>query len=270
MNKNKTALRLTESAMMIALATVLSFVKLVDLPAGGSITLASMLPILLIAYRYGASWGILCGLVHGAIQLATGSSTLSYVTGAASVAAVIVLDYVVAFAVIGLGGLARKWTSSQSAALVTGAAIVSVLRYACHVISGCTVWAGLSIPTADALTYSFIYNATYMLPEMLILMVVAYYVSASLDFGSEKLAPAKKESTTAASRALSAVSGAVLAAAGVFDIAAVFSKLQNPETGEFDVTAIAAVPWMWVGIVTGAAVLIALVLFAVKRSAARR
>lgn len=264
MNKKKTALRLTESAMMIALSTVLSFVKLVDLPAGGSITLASMLPILLIAYRHGASWGLLCGLVHGAIQLATGASTLSYVTGWVSVAAVIILDYVVAFAVIGLGGLARKLTSSQSAALVTGAGIISVLRYVCHVISGCTVWAGLSIPTTAALRYSFIYNATYMIPEMLILMVVAYYVSSSLDFGSERLAPSKKESTSASARVLSAVSGAILAAAGIFDIAVVFSKLQNPETGEFDVTAITTVPWMWVGIVTVAAVLLASVLFVVK------
>lgn len=81
MPKNKTALRLTESAMMIAAATILSFVKLVDLPAGGSITLASMLPILLIAYRYGWAWGTLCGLVHGTIQFVIGSSVLSYVTG---------------------------------------------------------------------------------------------------------------------------------------------------------------------------------------------
>ena len=270
MPKNKTALRLTESAMMIAAATILSFVKLVDLPAGGSITLASMLPILLIAYRYGWAWGTLCGLVHGTIQFVIGSSVLSYVTGAASVCAVILLDYIVAFAVIGLGGIMKKVTSSQTAALVSGAVVASVLRYVCHVISGCTVWAGLSIPTADALGYSFIYNATYMLPEMLILMVVAYYVSTALDFASPRLAPAKKEASTPASRALFATAGAVICAGVVFDIAAVFAKLQNAETGEFDVTAITTVPWVWVICVSAAAAVIAAVLFAVKNSLASK
>ena len=108
MQKNKLALRLTESAIMIAAATILSMFKLVELPYGGSITLASMLPIVIIAYRYGTAWGILCGLVHGAIQLLLGSGTLSYVTGAASVVAVILLDYIVAFAVCGLAGIFRN------------------------------------------------------------------------------------------------------------------------------------------------------------------
>lgn len=260
MPKNKTALRLTESAMMLAVATVLSFVKLVDLPAGGSITLASMLPILLIAYRYGTAWGILCGFVHGAIQLALGSSALSYVTGWISAVAVIVLDYAVAFAVIGLGGAFRRMSSQRSAVLL-GAVLVSVLRYACHVISGATVWAGLSIPSADALSYSFIYNATYMLPEMLILAVVAYYVTSSLDFASPRLSPVKRESASPVSRVLNALSGAILAGAGIFDIAAVFSKLQNPDSGEFDVTAITAVAWGWVAGVSLAAVALSLILW---------
>ena len=81
MQKNKLALRLTESAIMIAAATILSMFKLVELPYGGSITLASMLPIVIIAYRYGTAWGILCGLVHGAIQLLLGSGTLSSTIG---------------------------------------------------------------------------------------------------------------------------------------------------------------------------------------------
>lgn len=182
-------LRLTESALMIAASTILSFIKLVDLPAGGSITLASMLPLILIAYRYGALWGILCGFVHGAIQLVIGSSIFSYVTGAASVIAVIVLDYAAAFALIGIAGLFRKLCRTQTSAIITGAAVASVIRYICHVISGATVWAGLSIPTADAMSYSFIYNATYMLPEMLILFVVGYYISSALDFSNTKLTP---------------------------------------------------------------------------------
>ena len=119
--KSRLAVRLTDSAIMIALATILSLLKLVDLPYGGSITLASMLPVLLIAYRYGTAWGLLTGFVHGVVQLVLGTSVLSYVTGAMSVAAVIVFDYFLAFAVIGLGGLFKKWIRLQNLALCTQA-----------------------------------------------------------------------------------------------------------------------------------------------------
>jgi energy-coupled thiamine transporter ThiT len=131
--------------------------KLVDLPYGGSITFASMLPILLIAYRHGTSWGLLTASVHGILQFILGTSVLSYVTGWASIVAVIVLDYFLAFALIGLAGLFKNM-KSQKAALVLGGLTVGIARYACHVISGATVWAGLSIPTGDALAYSFVYN----------------------------------------------------------------------------------------------------------------
>ena len=135
-----------------------------------------MLPILLIAYRYGTAWGMLTGFVHGVIQLILNPSVLSPVTGALSVASVIILDYSLAFAVIGLGGLFRKFIKKQNTALLAGSIFTGILRYICHVIVGCTVWAGLSIPTAGALIYSFIYNATYMVPETLVLALAAYYI----------------------------------------------------------------------------------------------
>lgn len=255
--------RLTESALMIAAATVLSFVKLAELPAGGSITLASMLPLVLVAYRYGTAWGLLCGTVHGAIQFILGASVLSYVTGWQSVAAVIILDYILAFALIGLAGVFRRAIKSQSGAIIAGSVLISVLRYACHVVSGATVWAGLSIPTADALMYSFIYNATYMLPEMLILCVVGYYLSSALNFSGEKLSAAHRVNAPV-SRVLRAIAGAVLAAACVFDVAAVFGVLQN-EDGVFDITGISAAPWCVICIVSAAAVAAAVVLFVISR-----
>lgn len=265
--------KLVVSAMLIAIATVLSLIKLVDLPYGGSVTLASMLPIVIIAYRYGTKWGLLCGFVFGAIQLALGMNTLSYVTTAASVAAVIILDYLLAFGVIGLAGLAHTKKASEPTALMLGSLLVCVLRYICHVISGATVWAGLSIPTSDALRYSFIYNATYMVPETLVLMIVAYYMGSALDFGSEKIRPAQKTASspdTASSKVLRAASGLILAAAAVFDVVMVFSKLQNADTGEFDITAISTVSWNWVLLVSAIAVVAAIVLFQVRKAIQRQ
>lgn len=264
--KPRLAVRITESAIMVALATILSFLKLVDLPYGGSITLASMLPILLIAYRHGTGWGLLTGFVHGVVQFVLGTSVLSYVTGALSVAAVIVFDYFLAFAVIGFGGIFRKTIKQQNVSLACGAILAALLRYICHVISGCTVWAGLSIPTAGALAYSFIYNATYMLPEALVLAFAAYYIGSSLDFGSPRLRAIAKDNKVAAPFVARLISGALLCGAGIYDVSAVFSTLQNAETGEFDITGIVNTNWIAVAIVTAVAVLAFIIVCAVLRT----
>ena len=114
------AQRLVTSAMLIAIATVLSILKIVDLPYGGSVTLGSMFPLVLIAYRYGTGWGILSSLVYGAIQMALGADNFSYVSGALSVIMLALFDYIIAFGLIGLAGLARNEKNSQSFALVLG------------------------------------------------------------------------------------------------------------------------------------------------------
>lgn len=264
--KPKMAVRLTESAIMIALATILSLLKLVNLPYGGSVTLASMLPILLIAYRYGTAWGMLTGFVHGVIQLVLDPSVLSYVTGALSVASVIILDYSLAFAVIGLGGLFRKFIKKQNTALLAGSIFTGILRYICHVIVGCTVWAGLSIPTAGALIYSFIYNATYMIPETLVLAFAAYYIGSVIDFSGGRLTTLKKETAGPSMRIPHLVSGALICAAGIFDVVAVFATLQNAETGEFDITGIADANWIAIAAVTAAAVILSIALCAIWRT----
>ncbi len=229
------ALRLAESGVMLALATVLSLLKLAELPYGGSITPASMFPILLIAYRHGTGHGLLVATLYGAIQQLLGLNTLSYFSTWYSIVAIILLDYVVAFAVAGLGGIFKKRLKSQALALVLGALLVTVLRYLCHVISGATVWAGMSIPTGAALIYSFIYNATYMLPEGIILVLVAYYLGSCLDF-SKKLPVRVRRFAIPASDWVGIAGGGALLAALAYDVAKVFSLLQDGETGEFTLT----------------------------------
>ncbi len=253
--ENKKVLALVESAVMIALATVLSLLKLAELPAGGSVTFASMLPVVLISYRHGCKYGLAAGVVYGVIQQLLGLKNLSYVTGFVSVVAVILLDYVIAFAVLGLGGIFRKSGMRQSLALISGAALASALRYICHVISGATVWAGLSIPTEAVLIGSLAYNATYMIPETLILLLVLFYISEAMDFSSaspRRIARARK--TSAASFAIVLSGGMLLLAAAVYDVIAIFSALQI--SGELSLSGLSAVPWVWVGGITAAGVLL--------------
>ena len=120
---------MVESAVMIALATVLSLLKLAELPAGGSVTFASMLPIVLISYRHGVKYGLAAGTVYGVIQQLLGLKNLSYVTGFASVMAVILLDYVIAFAVLGLGGCFRRLKTVASAIITALSTIAKTFLF---------------------------------------------------------------------------------------------------------------------------------------------
>jgi len=263
-NRIGTARRLTESALMIAFATVLSLLKLISLPAGGSVTAASMVPIVLIAYRHGTAWGLFTGLVHGSLQLLLDPGVFSYVTGWKAALAVVLLDYIFAFALIGLAGVWRPAVKSDRAAVCLGGVTACLCRYLCHVFSGATVWAGLSVPSEEALAFSFSYNATYMLPETVITVVVLFYLTESLDFASPNLARHTVAEQTRGARTLGFAAGTAVVLAVVYDTLAIFSRLQA-EDGTFDITGLAWGDLVWPGIVTAAALLLAAVLLLARR-----
>ena len=128
-NNKKNALVMCECAIMIALAAVLSFVKILELPYGGSVTAFSIVPIVIISYRHGVKWGLLSGFVFSIIQLIQTASTLSYATSFWAAVTIIFLDYIFAFTVIGLAGFLRNKVSNPSAAAVTGTVGVCALIY---------------------------------------------------------------------------------------------------------------------------------------------
>lgn len=192
--------RLTESGMLIALAVILSLLKVYNLPYGGSITLCSMLPIIVIGYRYGSRWGLLSGLVYGVLQMMLGAVEGVFKgTGIGIVLCVILFDYLIAFAVLGLGGMFKGKIRSTSAALALGTIVVSFLRLAAHFISGYLFFGsyaewffsqeGFTLGqtilskysgTLLAAIYSLFYNASYMIPEMIITAAVAAILGAAL------------------------------------------------------------------------------------------
>ena len=262
--------KLVESALMIAFATVLSVLKLAEMPYGGSITIASMLPMVIIAYRHGMGWGLTSGLVYAAIQQLLGLNSLSYVTGWQSVLAVIILDYILAFTVVGFGGAFRGRLGNQSREMAAGAFLVCVLRYVLHTVAGCTVWAGLSIPTEAALIYSLGYNATYMIPETVVVVVVALYLCSIVDFTKQLPTRVKREERVGAGGdmltaystlvALGALVGGI-----IYDFIAIFPYLQEPEDGSFTFAHLGEVDWMSVIIVSAVCFLIAIGLIIFKK-----
>lgn len=189
--KKKRLLMIAESAIMLALATALSMITFFKLPAGGSVTPFSMLPILIIAYRYGTKWGLGVGVIYGLIQMVLGLSALSYATNAWAAVCIILFDYVVAFGVLGFGGLFRK-AKNQAIGFSSGVIVACVLRFLCHFLTGITVWADYADGVWPVVIYSLTYNGSYMLPELIITTAVGAVLMSFLDFRSEKLRPLRK------------------------------------------------------------------------------
>lgn len=228
----KKSLRLTETAVMLALGFILSMLKIIDMPFGGSVTAFGMLPVIVIAYRHKTAWGLLAGFAASILQLLSGMKDLTYATSAGAVIAIIMLDYVVAFAVMGLGGIFRGRIKDHGLSLAAGALVVCALRYLCHVISGCTVWAGVSIPTSDGLLYSFIYNAAYMIPETVITVAGAYFAGKVFTLTGEHIKRVPIDTRSAGNL----VSSVPVALATVISFVLIFAMIQTEEG--FDITAI--------------------------------
>ncbi|MBR5523766.1 MAG: energy-coupled thiamine transporter ThiT [Clostridia bacterium] len=264
--KQQKMLRLVESGLMLALATILSMVKVLDLPYGGSITAFSALPILLVGYRHGTVHGLITAFAYALMQLVLGANTLSYATSPGAAVAIVVLDFLLAFTVLGLGGIFRKKSPNQGTALVLGAVVTGGMRYILHVIAGCTVWAGLSIPTEAALVYSLAYNATYMLPEVMVTAIGAWYLSRAINLQEitlTRVPQAQTESRPAI--VVDLLAGAALLSTAVWDVVEIFRPLQDPESGDFVIQNLVLVNWTLVGIVTAAGAALWLIFTIVRK-----
>lgn len=178
--------KLAECAIMLALAVVLNEFTPIKLPFGGAVTFFSQLPIVVVSYRHGLRWGLLTGLAMGVIEMLFGLENFSYVTGIAAYLILIFADYVIAFSALGLGGVFRKTIKNQALSLAAGGALVSVIRFLCHFISGVTIWGGYAEDTPVAI-YSLTYNGSYMLPELIITVIGALVLGSLIDFRSARL-----------------------------------------------------------------------------------
>lgn len=189
-----TTRKLTETAIMLALAVLLSYVTVFKAPMGGSITAFSQVPIVIIGYRYGFKWGAGTGVIYGVLEmLLQGLGNFAYVKGFAAYLILILADYVVAFACLGIGGaLFRKVIKNQTLALALGGAVASLLRFVCHFISGVTIWGEYADGWKSVWAYSFGYNGFYMLFEGILTVIGVVVLSLVLDFNSPNLIRKRK------------------------------------------------------------------------------
>ncbi len=165
--KKHLALRaLTEGAILVALAQVLSYLKLWEMPWGGSVVLA-MVPIVLYAVRWGLGRGLLAAFAFGVLQFAfDGGFAIGWQS--------IIGDYILAFGVLGLAGLVK----GRKYGVFTGTLIACLARFLVHYVVGATIWKEYMPETFFGLTmrspwfYSLLYNLAYMLPNTIITLAV--------------------------------------------------------------------------------------------------
>ncbi len=176
MKKQGTIYNITLSAVMVALGTALSFVKVWEMPLGGSVTLLSMLPIVMVSCMLGVKWGLASAFVYAAIQLFVDlGKVLSWGLTPAMLIGTLLFDYIIAFTVLGLAGLFVK---KGYGGVLGGTALAVALRFVSHFISGYVIFRNLeqfsifgNIFTNKPFLYSVAYNGFYMLPELVLTLI---------------------------------------------------------------------------------------------------
>ena len=201
--------RLTESAMLMAIAVVLELVgRMVfpPMPFGGQLTLVSMLPIVLVSYRHGVQWGLTAGLCYGLVQMALGAATVTAAfqpgyfgdgTMMGRALFMCLMDYCLAYTALGLGGCFRNLIRKKGPGLMLGSLVALGGRYIAHVFSGYILFAGWAewfftqegfpgwgaalvqsvTPQALGWLYSVVYNGMFMIPEMILTAAAALMVA---------------------------------------------------------------------------------------------
>ena len=165
-NTRKSLLCLVEGALLVALAQILSYLKLWELPQGGSVTIG-MLPIFLYCVRWGFGPGMLASFAYALLQLLLDGA---YAWGWQSM----IGDYILAFAVLGVAGLFARSKGGFFLGTVAGC----VARFLVHWIVGATIWAEYMPEEFFGMTmtspwfYSVLYNGSYMVLDMILILVV--------------------------------------------------------------------------------------------------
>lgn len=144
-------------ALMLALTIVLHQLRLFHMPQGGSITLGAMVPLLFLTYRYGAGIGCLAGFLYGMINLMQDAFIVHPLQ--------VLFDYPLPY-------MALAIAAAVPGRLYAGAALAFSARFLCHYISGVVFFGSYAPPDMSPYLYSLVFNATYLVPEAVICLVI--------------------------------------------------------------------------------------------------
>jgi len=155
---------MVEIALMVAFSYVLSFVRVVEMPQGGQVSL-QMIPLFIVALRLGAGPGMVAGLLFAGLKLLIDPFVVHPVQ--------LLLDYPLAFGAVGLAGFFRK---QPLIAIPVG----GLARFAMHYLSGVVFFGQYAPEGTSAYLHSFIYNITYIAPEIVLALIIAPLIVSKL------------------------------------------------------------------------------------------
>ena len=166
---------LAESALMVALSiAIFAISDFMPWPYayGGGFSLFGQVPVILVSYRHGIKKGLAASTVLALFEMMMGYKNFTYVAGLAAYLVVALADYLIAFGCLGLGGIFKgKFGGNQSLELAVGGAVVCVIRFVCHFISGVTVWGGYCPEGMAVAVYSLVYNGSFMAIELVLTVI---------------------------------------------------------------------------------------------------
>lgn len=180
-NKNKKPIDthcIAMAGITLAMSFGLSYIKLFELPQGGSVTLFSLLPIMIFASLYGTKKGVFVCLIYGVLQAIQDPWIIH--------PAQFFLDYPIAFACIGLSGIfanAKRLEKLPQVAFVSGGVLAGVLRFVCHVLSGVFAFSAYA-EGVNPWAYSLAYNS-FVFVDIALTLVVGVIVFSSKAFVKE-------------------------------------------------------------------------------------
>ena len=168
------------AAVCIAMSFALSYLRIIKMPQGGAITIASLLPLMIYAYAFGVKKGVFAGIVYGILQAVQDTYILH--------PAQFILDYPAAFSCIGLAGIFAtftKWDKYPQVKFLAGAIVAGIGRFIMHFISGIFAFGTFAPEGTPVVIYSLTYQALYVFPDLLICIFVGILLFSSKSFTSQ-------------------------------------------------------------------------------------
>ena len=176
--RNKKITVLAECAVMLALAFALSCAKLWEMPLGGSVTVASMLPIMLISIKYGIGIGLPVSFVYSLTQLLQAvveGNVFPYCETPLTLVICVLFDYIVPFTILGLAGVFKKTSpfKNQEISVYVGMFAVVIVRFLSHFVTGVAIWGQWAPDGMGKYLYSFLYNGSFLSVDFIICLAAA-------------------------------------------------------------------------------------------------
>ena len=173
--ENNLTKSLSFAGVCIALSFALSYVKLFSMPQGGSVTLASMLPLIIYSYCFGARKGVFAGVIYGVLQCLQSPQIYQPLQ--------VLIDYPIAFGAIGVAGLSNRFnfTNKPVIKFIIGASLAVLGRYCAHITSGYFVFSSWAMEGYTALSWALVYNL-YLIVELALVLAVGCFMFSSKAF----------------------------------------------------------------------------------------